>query len=176
MFTRAIFSWLLQSSGVPLGFLKGQNNVFVLFFRLKTSNCFPVKTHVFGMAFIFCTFCLQWLGFEFAPARGSFVRVSDFIMTSQGYITVEHVRTWLLGSSLTKFLQSWSACFFSFFFRLFLPDYKVRLELLSLESVCVKEQGVVWFRLEVYFFRLKSSNGFSVKLISGRSFFLYFCL
>ena len=35
-------------------------------------------------------------------------------------------------------------------------------------------QGVVWFRLEVYFSRLKSSNDFSPKLIFGRSFFCTF--
>ena len=29
---------------------------FLIFFGLKFSNCFPVKTHVFGRSFIFCTF------------------------------------------------------------------------------------------------------------------------
>ena len=112
------------------------------------------------------------MGFEFAPARGSLARVSDFIMTSQSYITVEHVRTWLLGSSLTKFLQFWSACFF-FAFLQFISSWLQSSSWIVAFRVPVC-QGVVWFRLEVYFFRLKSSNGFPVKLIFGRSFFCTF--
>ena len=77
----------------------------VFFFRLKSSNCFPVKTHVFGRPFFFCTFCLWSWGFEFAPACGSPASVSDHVMASQGYIEVEQVRTWLLSSSLAKFQQ-----------------------------------------------------------------------
>ena len=49
---------------------------------------------------------------------------------------------------------------------------KVPLHLLYLGAVCVCD-GVVWFGLEVYFyffFRLKSSNDFSMKLLFGRSF------
>ena len=42
-------------------------------------------------------------------------RVSDHVLTSQDYIKVEHVRTWLLSNSLSKFQQFWSECFFSSF-------------------------------------------------------------
>ena len=66
------------------------------------------------MFFIFCTFCLQWLGFDLAPARVITGSISDLVVTSQDYIKVEHVRTWLLSSSLAKFQQFLSECFFKF--------------------------------------------------------------
>ena len=106
------------------------------FFRLKSLNCFPVKTHVFGKPFVFCTFCLKSGGFEFAPARGSPASVSDHVMTSQDYIKVEQVRTWLLSSSLAKFQQFESECFFQVCFNLFLPAYMVHVQFLPL-GFCV---------------------------------------
>ena len=39
-------------------FWKVDKNVSVLFDCLKSSNCFPIKTHVYGMSFVFCTFFL----------------------------------------------------------------------------------------------------------------------
>ena len=39
-------------NGVDLSRLK----VFLIFFRLKSSNGFHVKTHIFESFFIFCTF------------------------------------------------------------------------------------------------------------------------
>ena len=110
--TSSVVNWCVWGPCVSWCCLGEARNVFYFFL---SENFFPVKTHVFGRSLIFCTFCLYWWGFEFAPARGSLASVSDFIVNSQGYITVEHVRTWLLGSSLTKFLQFWSTCFFFFF-------------------------------------------------------------
>ena len=100
-------------SWCPIGlFLKVESDVSVVFFCLKSANCFPIKTHVFGMSFVFFYFLFIMMGFEF----GSDVSVSDFVMTSQDYIKVEHVRTWLLSSSLANFQQFWSECFFFFKF------------------------------------------------------------
>ena len=100
-------------SWCPTGvFWKVENNVSVLFFFW---NFFPIKTHVFGMSFVFCIFCLFWWGFEFAPAGGSSDSVSDFVMTSQDYIKVEHYANWLLSSRLAEFQQLYSECFFSNF-------------------------------------------------------------
>ena len=45
-------SQITQNSGPD----HDKNNVF--FFRLKSSNCFAVKTRVFGRYFVFCTFYL----------------------------------------------------------------------------------------------------------------------
>ena len=120
IFLQFISSWLRVPSWIDAfgdlvfhGVVWARLEMYFIFFL--SENFFPVITHVFGMSLIFCTFCLHWWGFEFAPARGSLASVSDFIVNSQGYITVEHVRTWLLGSSFTKFLQFWSTCFFFLF-------------------------------------------------------------
>ena len=56
--------WSSDTCGVlcfPLGFfLKGQEYCFCSFFRLKSSNCFSVKNHVFGRSFIFVLFvCIE---------------------------------------------------------------------------------------------------------------------
>ena len=62
-----ISSWLHGSCSVfaPgvlwfLCFVLHTKTIIFDFFGLKLSNCFPVKTHVFGKLFIFCTFCLSW--------------------------------------------------------------------------------------------------------------------
>ena len=81
------------------------------------------ETHVFGRSFNFCYFCLLLWGIDFAPARGSPASVSDHVMTSQDYIKVEKVRTWLLSSSLAKFQQFESECFFQVCFNLFLQCF-----------------------------------------------------
>ena len=83
-------------------------SLFYFLFRLKSSNSFHVETHFFGRSFIFCHFCLYLWGFEFVPERGSPAGVIDPVMTSQDYIEVEHVGTWLLTSNLAKFQQFWS--------------------------------------------------------------------
>ena len=74
-----------------------------------------------------------------APERGGPANVSDFVLTSQDYINFENVRNWLLSSSLAKFTQFYPESFFEFFCRLFLPDYKVRRQLLHLGTVCSTE-------------------------------------
>ena len=109
---------------------------FFLFFSLKSSNGFHVETQIFRRSFIFCYFCLLPWGFDFAPARGRPTSVSDHVMTSQDYIKVEHVRNWLLSSSLAKFQQFWSECFFfQVLFRLFLAVYEGLIQLLYLGAV-----------------------------------------
>ena len=47
----ALRSWSLTGF-----FSKVENKVSDLFFCVKSSNCFPVKTHVFARSFSFCTF------------------------------------------------------------------------------------------------------------------------
>ena len=56
------------------------------------------------------------------------------------------------------------------FFNIFLPIHKLQGPSSVVSFNRRVFQGVVWSRLEVYFFHLKSSNRFSVKLIFGRSF------
>ena len=126
-FFQVLFSLLLSAhkgdihlmalgSWCPTGvFGRSREKCFLFFFLLKSSNCFPIKTHVFGMSFIICTLCLKRWGFEFAPARGSPSSVTDLVMTSQDYIEVEHVGTWLLSSSLAKIQQFWAECIFFIF-------------------------------------------------------------
>ena len=137
------------------------------FFRLKSLNCFPVKTHVFGKPFVFCTFCLKSWGFEFAPARGSPASVIDHVMISQDYIKVEQVRTWLLNSSLAKFLilvlQSSNSLNLNAFFN-FASIYFFLLTW-SMFSFCL--WGLVFLLFcspcqdgNFWFFCLKSSNGY----------------
>ena len=129
-----------------------------IFFRLKSLNCFPVNTHVFGKPFVFCTFCLKSWGFEFAPARGSPASVSDHVMTSQDYIEVEQVRTSLLSSSLAKFQQFASECFFQVCFNLFLQcffSYKPALKLGQHFTGTAAETP-----LTPLFFRLNAVNAF----------------
>ena len=99
-------------------------------------------------------------------------------MTSQDYIKVEHVRNWLLSSSLAKFQQFWSECFFfQVLFSLFLAVYEGLIQLLYLGKV--HSTGLFGLGLKFFlFFSLKSSNGFHVETqIFRRSFiFCYFCL
>ena len=52
--TRSVVNCCIYGPCVPRGCLVYAR----IFFRLKSSNCFPVKTHVFGMSFIFSNFCL----------------------------------------------------------------------------------------------------------------------
>ena len=173
LFTNALFNWRFQGPCVPLVFWKMENNILVHFFRLKSSNCFPVKTQVFGISFIFCTLRLQWLGFDLAPARVISDSISDLVVTSQDYIKFEHVRTWLLSSSLAKFNQFWTECFFS----IFLQFFSSWLQGPSLIPVSRGRiiHGVVWVRLEMFFFRLKTSNCFPLKpMFSNCLHFLYF--
>ena len=74
------------------------------------------------------------------PARGSPVRVSDHVRTSQESLKVEHVKTSLLSSSLAIFQQSRSEFFFfQVLLSSILPGYKVHLHLLHLWAVCFTE-------------------------------------
>ena len=119
----------------------------------------------------FKLFVCNQRGFEFAPARGSPVHVSDYVMTSPDYIEVEQIRTRLLSFSLANFQQFLSECFFRFCFSLFLPAYMVHVQFLPMGS-CV---SFVLFSLPgleyLIFFGLKSSNCFPVKtVVFGRSF------
>ena len=68
--------------------------------------CFRKVLHLLYFLFV---------NFQFRPARGSPASVKDHVMTSQIYIKVEHVMTWLLSSGVAKFQQFWSEGFFSSF-------------------------------------------------------------
>ena len=48
-----LFNWL---PCVPLGFFRSREYCFCSYFLLKSSNCFPDQTPIFGRSFIFCTF------------------------------------------------------------------------------------------------------------------------
>ena len=48
-----LFNWL---PCVPLGFFRIREYCFCSYFLLKSSNCFPDQTPIFGRSFIFCTF------------------------------------------------------------------------------------------------------------------------
>ena len=76
------------------------------------------------------------LAIYFAPARGSSTNVGDHIKTSKDYKKVEHVRTWLRSSSLAKFQQIWSECFFSSFVQFNSYYSQDHLQLLYLGAVC----------------------------------------
>ena len=96
-FSSVYSSWLQGPS--PIVAFKGRvfhgvvwSRLEVFFFRLKSSNCFHVETHIFGRSFIFCYFCLCLYGFEFAPARGIPAGVSNFLVTSQDAIKIVPVR------------------------------------------------------------------------------------
>ena len=82
----------------------------------------------------FVNFFLKSWGFDYAPACGSPASVTVHIMTSQDYIKVKQVRSWLLSSSLAKFQQFESECFFQFCFSLFLLGYMVLVQFLPLVS------------------------------------------
>ena len=71
----------------------------------RWNQCFRKDLH-------FLYFSLKWWSSGSAPARGRPVSVTDQVTTSKDYIKVEHVRTWLLSSSLAKIQQFWSECFF----------------------------------------------------------------
>ena len=144
-------------------FWKIENFVSV-FFRLKSSNCFTVKTHVFERyLYLYLLFVMMGL-WIFACMWQPY-----YVMTSEVYIKVEHIRSWLLGSSFAKFQQFWSECFFSSFVQF------ISYCLQGPYSIAVFRgrvfHGAVWSRLEVFFFRLKSSNFFPVKThVFGMSF------
>ena len=65
----------------------------LLFFFVEIFKQFFRGTHVLERSLIFCSLLFVMMGFQFAPARGSPTSVTDFVMTSQDYIKVEHVRT-----------------------------------------------------------------------------------
>ena len=126
------FQLLFLGAVCSTGFLKGREYCFWSLFRLKSSNCFPVKTHAFGRS-LFCTFFFVMMGlWVFAV-----MWYPCCVRTSQDYIKVEHIRTWLLSSSSANFQQFWSECFFfQVLFSLILTLYKGHIQLLFLEAVC----------------------------------------
>ena len=115
LFTRALFNWRVQGPCIPLSFFwKAENNVSVLFFVWSLQTVFRWNPY-FRKVLHFLLILFVIMGLYFAPAHGRPANLSDHVMTSQDYIEVEHVRTWLLSSSLAKFQQFWSECFFSSF-------------------------------------------------------------
>ena len=121
------------------------------FFHLKSSNGFNVETHFFPKVFhfLFC-FCLLLWGIDFAPARGSPASVSDRVMTSQDCIKVEHVRTWLLSSSLAKF-QQFRSDFFSKFCWVEFLLVTSSIFICCIKGPCLSWSCLVWAR-NVFFF------------------------
>ena len=99
-------------------FRKVENIVSV--FCLKSSNCFPLKTHVFGTSFVFCIMMV----FKFSLARDRPASVTDFVMTSQDNIKVYFLLFtraifiyWLQGPGVPLGFFEWSRIMFlSFFF------------------------------------------------------------
>ena len=51
------------------------------------------RESLFRKGLLFLYFLFVMMGFEFAPARGGHVSVSDQVITSQDDIKVEHIRT-----------------------------------------------------------------------------------
>ena len=136
-----------------------------IFKRLPTWNpCFR--------NFLRFLYFLKWWCFEIAPARGSPVIVTDLVMTSQIYIKVEHVRTWLLVLVLQSFNSFDLKDFFVVLFSLNFAVYKGDIQLTALGSW--SPTGVfqkVNKNVSVLFYRLKSSNCFPIKThVYGMSF------
>ena len=88
------------------------------------------------MSFIFSTFCLYWWGFEFAPARGRPASLSDLIITSQDYIKVEHVKTWLPNSGFARPNGFDLNAFYQVLFSLGFSVYKGNIQLMASGSWC----------------------------------------
>ena len=83
-------------------FWKFEINVFVLFFSSEIQTVFPLKPMFSEGPSIFVPFFVMMGLWVFA-----FVWYPCCVTTSQDYIKVEHIRTWLLSSSLAKFQQFW---------------------------------------------------------------------
>ena len=112
---RAIFNYCIYGPFVPLGFFERSRIMFLLlFFVWNLQIVFPLKP-MFSKGPSFFVLLFVIMGLYFVPARGRPASVSDHVMTSQEYLKVEHVRTWLLSSTFAKFQQFWSECFFSSF-------------------------------------------------------------
>ena len=92
-------------------FLKDQGYCFYSFFVSNLQTVFPLKPVISEGPSFFVLFVCNDGDLNFSPARGSPASASDHVMTSQDYIKVEHVRTWLHSSSFSKFQQFWSECF-----------------------------------------------------------------
>ena len=131
------------------GFFWKVKNNFSVFFRLKSSKCSHVKTHVFERSFIFCSFCLYWRSFKIEPSRGSPDSVSDHVITREDFIEVEHVRTCLLYFSSRKILTVLIRKLSSI-----LPQL-TSFRLQGPSSVPAFRghvfHGVVWLKLEMFF-------------------------
>ena len=115
LFTRALFNWRVQGPCIPLSFLERPRIMFLFFFSSEVFKLFSRWNPYFRTVLHFLLILFVIMGLFFAPAHGRPANLSDHVMTSQNYIEVEHVRTWLLSSSLAKFQQFWSECFFSSF-------------------------------------------------------------
>ena len=99
-------------SCVRLGFSDRSRTMFLFFLSSWIFKLFSRWNPCFRKDLHFLYFCLQSMRLYFAPARGSPVSVRDHVMTSQVYIKVDYAKTWLFSSSLAKFQEFWSECFF----------------------------------------------------------------
>ena len=89
-------------------------------------------------------------------------------MTSQDYIKVGHVRTWLLSSNFAKYQQFWSECFFSSFVSLILALYNDRIQLLFLVAVCSAGLFALGKKFILFFFRWNLQTIFFEKLMFSK--------
>ena len=89
----------------PIGFFKRSRIMFLLFFPSGIFKRFSRWNPYFRKVLHFLYLCFVIMGLYLSTSRGSSANVSDHVMTSQDYVKVEHVRTWLLSSSLAKFQQ-----------------------------------------------------------------------
>ena len=154
-----------------------EGQCFCSFYCPESSNCFPVKTHVFERSFIFYTsVCKAW---------GFILRPHVVALPVSGTMSWPAKSIWKLNSSKRDFLalvsQSSNSfdmkAFFQVLFSLILAVYKGDLRLMAFGSWCPtgvfsKIENIV----SILFFRLEFSNCFPVEThVFGRFFyFLYF--
>ena len=177
MITYAIINFSFQGPCVQLGVFERSRFLVLFFFSSKIFKpfsrlrpCFRKVLHFFLLLFLI-------MGFEFSTANGSPASVSDHVMTSQDYIKVENVRTWLLSSSLANFQKFYSEIFFQFFVSVFLPFYQVCIQKLHLGAVCTsgcfwKNENIVFVLIFVW--NLQTSFPFKPMFSKGPSFFVLF--
>ena len=113
--TRSILSCCLWGFVVPL-FCTLMPNMKILSFWSEIFKLLLGETHVFGSFFYFCTFCLKWWGFEFAPACGSPASVSDHGATNKDFSKVERLHTRFCEFEFFDSFKSKNVFFFSVLF------------------------------------------------------------
>ena len=174
-FYKSHIQLLFLTGRVFHGIFSSRLKVFLIFFVWNLQTVLPLKPFFFERLFIFVLLFVI-MGLCFAPARGGSASVTEQVKTSQFYIKVEHVRTWLLSPSLAKFLQFESEFFFQVCFNLFLPAYMVHVQFLPLKS-CVsfvffspcEDWNFGFFWSEIFKRLLDETHVF------GRSFYLCIC-